>query len=602
MTSPLWVMEGVRLGSARLRDISLTVSSGITAVMGCSGAGKTSLLNLLVEYERPDSGRIEFHLGSSSSLPLFWVPPQGGLWPHLSVREHLTSVGLLNGDEISKVLNQFDLQGFASTFPSSLSQGERSRLSVARAIASGARVLVMDEPFQGVDHIGSRRYWRILIEHCRGSGTSLVFASHDTEVALREAERVICLASGQVSHSGKIRELYDSPSSLESALFLGPVNAIRSEDTETWLGTKFDRDLYIRPERLSIEPQETGPCVVEDVRFGGSIEEVSLRSLKRDLIGTFHHRPPLSRLRQGMSVTIRLLLLWMVCLIFSGCEEKEGPQLSLKGHRAWNLTPVKGFLPAPRGTHAATTDELYVLDNAGRILVYDANRKLDREWFMPEYEIGKPERLILLKDGRVAVADTHYGRVVFFDQRGVQLDSIGKIGKGDGEFVYPVALAEDDTGHLYVCEYGGNDRVQKFSAQGKFLMKFGSCGTGEGEFQRPSGIVWREGKLYIADAFNNRIQIFSTNGEYEGILGGIESVSLYYPYDIASDSKGDFYIAEYGAGRVTRLSKEGRLVGRYGKSGKGDGEFATPWGLSTDSLGRIYVTDTGNRRMVELIQ
>jgi DNA-binding beta-propeller fold protein YncE len=221
---------------------------------------------------------------------------------------------------------------------------------------------------------------------------------------------------------------------------------------------------------------------------------------------------------------------------------------------------------------------------------------------MPEYEIGKPERLLLLKDGRVAVADTHYGRVMFFDQQGKMLGTIGKIGKGDGEFVYPVALAEDGEGNLYVCEYGGNDRVQKFDARGKFLMTFGKSGVGTGEFQRPSGIVWREGKLYIADAFNNRIQIFKESGEYVGILGGERGVDLYYPYDIAGGPEGDFYVVEYGAGRVTRLTAEGKPVGRFGKSGKGDGEFVTPWGLSVDVRGRIYVTDTGNRRMVELSQ
>ncbi|MCA9091929.1 MAG: ATP-binding cassette domain-containing protein [Planctomycetaceae bacterium] len=602
MTAPLWNLEGVCLNPGRLREVALSIKLGITAVMGCSGAGKTSLLNLLVEYERPHSGRISKEIGESKGVPLFWVPPQEGLWPHLTVREHLRAVGIGTNAEVDFLLRKFDLEGLVEALPGRLSQGEQSRLAVVRAIGSGARVLVMDEPFQGIDDVAARRYWKVLSEHCAANGVSLVFASHDPEVVIREAGEVICLARGEVVYAGSVRELYESPASVELARFLGPVNAIIEAESEAWLGRRQERDLFVRPEGLAVEAQEEGACEVEEVRFGGSIEEVLLRSAKGNITGTFYHRPPGPRLSRGMTVTIRLLLMWMVWVFVSGCEQEDGASLKVKENRAWNLTPVKGYLPAPRGTHVASSDELYVLDNAGRVLVYDANRKLNRHWFMPEYEIGKPERLLLLKDGRVAVADTHYGQVMFFDQQGKVLGTIGKIGREDGEFVYPVALAEDEEGNLFVCEYGGNDRVQKFDAQGNFLMKFGKSGVEDGEFQRPSGIVWREGRLYIADAFNNRIQIFDSSGEYVGILGGTEAADLYYPYDIASGPEGDFYIVEYGAGRVTRLSAEGKLVGRYGKSGKGEGEFVTPWGLSVDGRGRIYVTDTGNRRMVELTQ
>ena len=64
---------------------------------------------------------------------------------------------------------------------------------------------------------------------------------------------------------------------------------------------------------------------------------------------------------------------------------------------------------------------------------------------------------------------------------------------------------------------------------------------------------------------------------------------------------GTLYVVEYGVGRVSRVSLDGKLLGRFGSAGSGEGEFATPWGIAVDSKMRIRVADTGNRRIVELI-
>ncbi|MGC1274804.1 MAG: ATP-binding cassette domain-containing protein, partial [Planctomycetaceae bacterium] len=99
MTDVIWTLDRVRLGrspSPRLDDVSLAVAAGITAVVGYSGAGKTSLLNLLVGYERPDAGVVMRRSRSLSDgvrrLPVFWVPPDDGLWSRVSVRRHFELV------------------------------------------------------------------------------------------------------------------------------------------------------------------------------------------------------------------------------------------------------------------------------------------------------------------------------------------------------------------------------------------------------------------------------------------------------------------------------------------------------------------------------
>jgi DNA-binding beta-propeller fold protein YncE len=164
-----------------------------------------------------------------------------------------------------------------------------------------------------------------------------------------------------------------------------------------------------------------------------------------------------------------------------------------------------------------------------------------------------------------------------------------------------VAVAKDAEENLYIAEYGSNDRVQKFTSEGQFILAFGAFGTKPGEFQRPSGLVWRDGKIYAADAFNNRIQVFTDDGKFIKILDSTEQpLALRLPYDLKLGPDDTLYAVEYGAGRVTRLDLNGRALGRYGTIGAGLGQFATPWGIAVDSHKKIYVADTGNRRVVEV--
>lgn len=250
-------------------------------------------------------------------------------------------------------------------------------------------------------------------------------------------------------------------------------------------------------------------------------------------------------------------------------------------------------------------DELAVLDTAGRVLIFGADGALLRQWKMLDVQFGKPEGIVWLKDGRIVVCDTHYHRIVWFDQSGKVLHMVGSVmGTERGQFIFPVGITKDADENLYVCEYGGHDRIQVFTRDGKWLREFGSVGTGPGQFQRPSGMAWRDGILYVADAVNNRVHLFKDSGEVVGILGagadGKSAPGLDLPYDLAFAPDGSLYIIEYGGGRLTRVSPDGKLLGRYGSTGTGAGQFATPWGLCIDAKSRVFVADTKNRRIVML--
>ena len=285
-------------------------------------------------------------------------------------------------------------------------------------------------------------------------------------------------------------------------------------------------------------------------------------------------------------------------LLVSACSRQTAQQLTARDWTAWQLPPEGPSMPTPRSLATGPHDELAVLDTAGRVTLYDAAGALIRQWHMLDVSVGKPEGLVFLRDGRIVVCDTHYFRIVYFDSEGRWLKNFGRKGEAHAEFIYPVSICKDSEENLYVCEYGGHDRVQKFSREGEWLAEFGTFGTGRDQFQRPSGLVWHEGKVYVADAINNRVLIFTDKGQFIGNLGEPTPPSFDLPYDIALGPDRLLYVIEYGAGRLSRLNSDGKLTGRLGKSGGGVGEFATPWGLTIDSKGRIYVADTKNRRIV----
>lgn len=603
MSTILWNLENVELGQ-RLRDVTLKIEKGVTAILGHSGAGKTSLLNLLVGFEKADAGRIvnSFDRGPHR-IPLFWVPADEGLWPHLTVSEHIAAVipKSAGQPEIDGWLRQFDLTERRASRPDTLSAGEQARLSAARALAADAAVLVMDEPLVHVDPARTGKYWQVIRRHLAAKGTSLVFSTHSPRPVLAEASRVICLKDGRVFYDGGVEDLYWRAASAELAACLGEANWMEPEAARLWLDREEAAGRCFRPEQISVQLDGQAPFIVESARFQGAVAELELRHEPTGAVHTFYHRPSSNHLERGTRIILKTLLCLMLCLHLAGCGGPSGPAIPIVAVHSWPVPPQGVLQPAARSLAMDNQGEVVALDTGGRVLVYAQDGSIARQWRMPDNKNGNPEGVTVLHDGRVVVGDTHYHRVVVFAPDGQSYKTFGTEGTGPGQFIYPVAVAHDAQENLYVAEYGSNDRIQKFTSDGRFLLAIGGFGTQPGQFQRPTGIVWHEGKLYVADAFNNRIQVFSDDGKFLKILGSADQpLSLELPYDLKMGPDGTFYAVEYGAGRVTRFDLDGRVLGRYGTTGTGLGQFSTPWGIAVDSQKRIYVADTGNRRVVEL--
>jgi ABC-type sulfate/molybdate transport systems ATPase subunit len=295
----LWTLDHVSLGPSRLSEVSLTIREGATAVLGPSGAGKTSLLNLLVGFDRPERGIIDF------PKSLFWAPQNGGLWPHCTAREHLDAVRA-GERRIAELLSAFDLGGRAGARPSELSGGEQSRLAVARALAAPAKTLVMDEPLAHVDPARLPRYWAYIRKELNEGGRSLVFSTHSPETVLSEAQEVVCLRGGKLLFAGTVGAAYSAPPNREVMECLGPGNWLTPEEADLWLDEKIPAARCYRPEQIEIFPAHISDIVVRSAAFFGGLAEVELRHVNAAVVRTFFHRPSGPHLNPDAPAAIRL--------------------------------------------------------------------------------------------------------------------------------------------------------------------------------------------------------------------------------------------------------------------------------------------------------
>lgn len=207
----------------------------------------------------------------------------------------------------------------------------------------------------------------------------------------------------------------------------------------------------------------------------------------------------------------------------------------------------------PRDVAVSAEGEVFVCDAGNhQVHVFDAKGALSRRFggygaFMPGSKkilFNDPEGLAVSGD-RLAVADTRNDRVVILDLQGKLIREIGSgWGSGNGEFNRPLDVTFDAAGNLYVSD-SFNQRIQKFSAEGKFLLAWGDAGPNPGQLASPSGIEWHAGALYVADRDNSRIQVFDESGKLLS-WWGIHALrpregegKLHYPVRIAISPDGE---------------------------------------------------------------
>ncbi len=184
---------------------------------------------------------------------------------------------------------------------------------------------------------------------------------------------------------------------------------------------------------------------------------------------------------------------------------------------------------------------------------------------------------------------------------------LGGEGVSPGDFFQPRDLAVAPGGEIYVADTG-NHRIEKFSPEGELITTWGGFADASlgdapgGTFNEPWGVaVGPTGDVYVADTWNHRIQWFSPQGEFKGMIGaeGLgEGVDAFWgPRDVAVDGQGRIFVADTGNKRIKVYGPDGTYLTQFGGAGYLPGMLDEPVGLAIDPSGRIYVADTWNRRI-----
>jgi iron(III) transport system ATP-binding protein len=289
---------GVTFGDiVALDDVSLDVEAGeILALLGPSGSGKSTLLRVIAGIARPSRGRVRI-AGVEAAGPTGFVEPEHrrvgmvfqdyALFPHLTIAANV-AFGLRRRDRagvravVDEILDRLGLSRYADSYPHMLSGGERQRAALARALAPQPRVLLMDEPFSGLDGRLRDRVRQDTVTLLRDTHTTTIVVTHDPSEGMRVADRLAVLHDGHLLQSGPVEAVYTRPATPFVAQFLSEVNELagtcRTGRVETALGTFAAPHVAdATPVRVCVRPHH--------LRVAGAPNGIRARVLASEFLG-----------------------------------------------------------------------------------------------------------------------------------------------------------------------------------------------------------------------------------------------------------------------------------------------------------------------------
>jgi iron(III) transport system ATP-binding protein len=303
-------------GRRVVSDVSLTIAAGqVTCLLGPSGCGKSTTLRMIAGVETPDQGTIRID-GKPVFGPGRNLPPEArgvglmfqdfALFPHLTVAGNigfgLARDGAERSRRVDELLERVGLSGFGAKHPHELSGGEQQRVALARALAPKPGVMLMDEPFSGLDNRLRDGIRDATLDLLKAEGAAVLLVTHEPDEAMRMADEIALMRSGGIVQRGAPYNIYNAPVDRAAAGFFSDINVIRARSRGALTPTPFgdfltpgladgaEIEIVIRPQHLKIDfdragrgpnptPQEGTPArgTVQRARFLGRESLVDFR-------------------------------------------------------------------------------------------------------------------------------------------------------------------------------------------------------------------------------------------------------------------------------------------------------------------------------------
>ncbi|MBD1999892.1 ABC transporter ATP-binding protein [Leptolyngbya sp. FACHB-541] len=289
------------------RDVTIDVQPGeFYSLLGSSGSGKTTTLRLIGGFEIPEYGRVWIGGEEVTEQPPYrrnvhTVFQSYALFPHLTVAENIAyplRIAKTNRAEVAErveeSLRMFQLKGMGDRRPSQLSGGQQQRVALARALISRPKVLLLDEPLSALDAKIREEVRQELRDLQKQTNLTFIYVTHDQEEALALSDRIAVMHNGQVQQIDTPKQIYDRPTSLFVAQFIGKANflkgtvleangetaAVEVSGTKIWAASPGRSPtigdavtLMIRPERLCLG--ETAKTAKADNQLSGKVASVT---------------------------------------------------------------------------------------------------------------------------------------------------------------------------------------------------------------------------------------------------------------------------------------------------------------------------------------
>ncbi len=276
----------VRLFDGRrvVDEVSLRIMPGqVTCLLGPSGCGKSTTLRMIAGVEMQDSGEIWVD-GKLVCDTVFRVPPERrqiglmfqdfALFPHLSVAGNV-AYGLKGSKDekrarVAELLERVDLLRFIDGYPHQLSGGEQQRVALARALAPRPRIMLMDEPFSGLDNRLRDGIRDETLSLLKEEDTAVLLVTHEPDEAMRMADEIALMRDGRIVQQGAPYNVYTRPVDRAAVAFFSDANVLRAQVNGALAQTPFgqflapgvpdrtDVDIVFRPQHVKIDFDRNG--------------------------------------------------------------------------------------------------------------------------------------------------------------------------------------------------------------------------------------------------------------------------------------------------------------------------------------------------------